>query len=132
MASYPDPALGERIYPPLNDPAGNFWIDNNGVNTLKGVPDDPDNLPRLPDKFIVDAFSRTQKAHNDYQKLKLGLLQEEIDRIEALLAENPLLTEVVSPLSEGDAVQTRFNQIPVYTAGRFRGAGYRHNRLKNT
>ena len=126
----PRPDLGERVYPPLE--SDNFWINNNGVNTLKGVPDDPDNLPRLPDKYIVDAFSRTQQAHDDYYKLKPALLPEEQERIEALLAENPLLTEVVPALQEADAVQSRFNQIPVYQAGRFRGAGYRHNRLKNT
>lgn len=132
MAKTPNPAIGERVYPPLRDPA-NFWTDNNGRCTLRGVPGDPDNPAVLPDFHIVNALQRSQKAHDDLQKLLPILLPEERDRLNNLLAENPYLVKTIDKTAPSDdRVQQRFNDIPVYFAGRFRGAGRRHNVIKNT
>lgn len=132
MAKQPD--LGEVRHPPLAsaDP-GNFWIDNNGNNTLRGIPGDPDNPAVLPDFHIVNALQRTQRAHDDLQKILPTLLPEEQERINDLIALNPYLVKTIDKTAPSDDnVQKRFNDIPVYFAGRFNGAGRRHNVIKNT
>jgi len=128
------PGLGEVRWPPLRqDLPGNFWIDNNGRNTLRGIPGDPNNPAVLPDFHIINALQRTQTAHTDLQKLLPILLPEERERIETLVAQNPYLSKVINQTAPGDdAVQAQFNNIPVYFAGRFNGGGRRHNALKNT
>lgn len=134
MATDDNPGLGERIYPPRwQDQAGNFWINDNGVNTLKGVPDDETNPPRLPDFHILNALQRTQKAQDDFNKMLPSLLPEEQERLNTLTDDNPFLTKLISDETiTGDEVQKTFNTIPVYFAGRFRGGGPRRNVIKNT
>lgn len=128
------PGLGETRWPPLRqDLSGNFWIDNNNRCTLRGVPGDIDNPAVLPDFQIVNALQRTQTAHDDLQKLLPSLLPEEQERINNLLAQNPYLVQVITKTAPSDdAIQAKFNDIPVYFAGRFNGGGRRHNALKNT
>ena len=126
--------LGETRWPPLRqDLSSNFWIDNNNRCTLRGIPGDSTNPAVLPDFQIVNALQRSQKAHDDLKQLLPALLPEEQERINDLLAANPYLIKLISQTAPGDdAVQARFNDIPVYFAGRFNGAGRRHNVLKNT
>lgn len=120
--------LAETRWPPLHsERRGNFWINDNGVNLLKGVYDDPSNPVRLQDVDIAHALQRTLKAHNDLIAMLPSLLPEEQQRLNSLISENPLLTKAISPLEDGDTVQTAFNRrIPVYVAGPRGGRGPRH------
>ena len=63
----------------------NFWLLPNGVNTLAGIPDDPDNLPQLPDVLILEFLSDgNQKARDDFQALLPTMSEEEQERLNLL------------------------------------------------
>lgn len=112
---------------------GNFWIDNNGRNTLKGVPDDPDNPVILPDEYIINALRTSTLARTDWNKMYPALLPEEQERLDNLVAENPYLSQLIRDgTAINDAEMRRFNNIPVYTAGPRGGGGWRRNVQKNT
>ena len=125
------PDLGERIHPPLSSCSVNFWVDDNGRNTLKGILGDPDNPAVLTDAFIVNGLNRTLKAVEDFNKILPTLLPEEQDRLNALITENPLLVKTLPLESADDTLQRSFNAVPVYTLGR-RGGAFRRQVLKNT
>ena len=63
----------------------NFWIRPNGENTLKGVEDDPTNMPVLPDYLILEFLSNSnQKARDDFLKLLPGMTEEEQYRLNGI------------------------------------------------
>ena len=64
----------------------NFWIRPNGENTLKGVEDDPTNMPVLPAYLILELLSNdNQKARGDFLKLLL-MTEEEQYRLNEIYA----------------------------------------------
>lgn len=65
----------------------NFWIRPNGENTLKGVEDDPTNMPVLPAHLILEFLSDdNQKARDDFLKLLPGMTEEEQFRLNEIYA----------------------------------------------
>ncbi len=63
----------------------NFWIRPDGQNTLKGVEDDPTNLPVLPAHLILEFLSDdNQKARDDFLKLLPLMNEEEKYRLEEI------------------------------------------------
>ncbi len=114
---------GKPLMPTVKTP--NFWINNNGINTLKGVPGDLDNRPVLQDETILKAFRSSQIARDDLCVLLPSLLPEEQDRLTSLFNENKYLSQLIRSGQEiADSEQRRFNTIPVYTAGPRGGGGY--------
>lgn len=112
---------------------GNFWIDANQRNTLKGDPLDLENPVVLPDEYIVYCLHRSEKAWSDLTSMLPSLLPGEQERLNALITENPYLVRPFNGTPLGDSEQARFNNIPVYTAGRgFGGSGFRRSVLPNT
>lgn len=73
--------------------ATNWWIDPQGVNNLKGVPDDPTNPVILPDNSILDFLVNIPIAQQDFLKLLPAMLPAEQDRLNALIARNPRALE---------------------------------------
>jgi len=113
--------------------APNWWIDANGRNTLRGDPDDPENLPILMDEFIIDSYHRSAQARADFNRMLPSMLPGEQVRLRAILSDNAYLVRPLESRSADERFQTAMNRIPVYTAGPgFRGQGYRRNALKNT
>ena len=65
----------------------NYWIRENGQNTLKGVNGDFENPLILPDHLILEFLSDgNQKAREDFQALLSSMLPEEQDRLRAIYA----------------------------------------------
>jgi hypothetical protein len=65
----------------------NYWIRDNGQNTLKGVTGDFENPPLLPDHLILEFLSDgNQKARDDFQALLSSMLPEEQGRLETIYA----------------------------------------------
>jgi uncharacterized iron-regulated protein len=65
----------------------NFWIRPDGQNTLKGVEDDPTNLPVLPAYLILEFLSNdNQKARDDFLKLLPSMTEDEQYRLEEIYA----------------------------------------------
>jgi hypothetical protein len=115
--------------------AGNFWINNNGINTLKGDPDAPARAdqPVLNDEMIVNTLRTSLIARKDWNRMWPVLTSVEQARLQALIDENPWLTQLIRDTSDiEDAQQRRMNRIPVYTAGPRGGGGYRRQVLRNT
>jgi len=115
--------------------AGNFWINDNGVNTLKGDPDAPARAdqPVLSDEFIVSTLRTSLVARRDWNAMWPALTTVEQTRLQSLIDENPWLTRLIRDTTDiADADQRRMSRIPVYTAGPRGGGGYRRQVLKNT
>jgi len=111
----------------------NFWINDNGINSLKGDPDDPTNPVVLGDEFIVHALRSSIVARTDWCKMWPALTDGERRRLQAIVDENPWLTRLIRDSSDvEDAEQRRMNRIPVRTAGPRGGGGYRRQVQKNT
>lgn len=65
----------------------NFWIRPDGQNTLKGVEEDPTNLPVLPAHLILEFLSDdNQKARDDFLDLLPGMTEEEQFRLNEIYA----------------------------------------------
>ena len=65
----------------------NYWIRDNGQNTLKGVEGDLDNLPVLPAHLILEFLSDgNQKARDDFQALLPSMTDLERARLEEIYA----------------------------------------------
>ena len=115
--------------------SGNFWINDNGINTLKGDPDAPTRAgqPVLNDEFIITALRSSLVARRDWNKIFPALSTPEQGRLNAIIEQNPYLAGLIRDTSDiSDAAQARFNRIPVRTAGPRGGGGYRRQVLKNT
>lgn len=70
--------------------AGNWWFDNQGRNNLAGIPGDPDNPAILPDDVIVNLLINVPIAKRDFVALVPLMTAEEQDRLNGLVARNPL------------------------------------------
>jgi hypothetical protein len=104
--------------------AENFWINAQGVNTLKGSETNRLNPPRLPDIVILEFLKIYPKARADYHALYDSLLPEEKYRLDTLLEQHPsVMTTNVYPQEEEDRFQTKMNDIRVNNTlrGQLRG-----------
>ena len=103
-----------------------WWINNSGQNFLKGIPGDTDNPALLDDQTIATFFNKYPQAVASYQRMRLGLLDEEQERLDALLSMALALN--TEPHSFSDAVQNNWNKVGVRTAGRYGGTRRGGNR----
>lgn len=67
-----------------------WWFDEQGRNNLSGVPGSPTNPAILPDHIIVEFLLQYPPAKEEFKKLVPLMLPEEQDRLNALVAANPL------------------------------------------
>ncbi len=65
---------------------GNFWIRENGVNTLKGVEGEEGNFPILPAILIVTMLNENQQARDDFEKLFPMMSPTEQERLTELFS----------------------------------------------
>jgi len=96
-----------------------WWLNNSGLNLLKGVEDDEDNPIRLSDEYIVDFIRRIPAARASFNILVPNMLEDEQVRLRRLA------TAAVSmqgdPKDVEDAFQASQNKAGVYTTGRYGG-----------
>jgi hypothetical protein len=96
-----------------------WWLNNSGLNLLKGVEGDEDNPPRLPDEFIVDFLRRIPAARASFNTLVGQMLPEEQERLDALSRSAILMMPDLK--AKEDAFQSSQNKAGVHTAGRYGG-----------
>ena len=89
----------------------NWWIDNQGRNNLKGVPDDPSNPPILKDERIVTFLLEYPQAKTDFLAILPSMLPEEQDRLNELVAKNPfcMAHNVIDDVKFADIIQSKHN-----------------------
>jgi len=92
-----------------------WWINNSGLNLLKGVEDDEDNPPRLTDAFIVDFLRRIPAARDSFNRLVPNMLEEEQERLLALATSAEFVMQ--DPQVVEDAFQASQNKAGVRTTG---------------
>ena len=94
----------------------NYWIRDNGQNTLKGIAGDMDNPAVLPDTLILDLLSEgNQKAREDYLTIVPTMTQTEQDRLNNLYAFST--PPRVYPQDREDQFQGSMNSLVVRTGG---------------
>lgn len=94
----------------------NYWIRDNGQNTLKGIEGDADNPAVLPDILILDLLSEgNQKAREDFLTIVPTLSQEEQDRLNNLYAFST--PPRAYPQDREDQFQSSMNSLIVRTGG---------------
>jgi len=93
----------------------NYWIRKTGVNTLKGVEEDPNNLPILPSHLIFEFLSDgNQKARDDFLALLPSMLEEEQERLEEIYAFSRKPQKYDQKVE--DDFQTSMNKLSIRTS----------------
>lgn len=87
--------------------AGNWWITDQGGNTLL----------TLPESLIIDFLWRHPGSRNDFESLVATMGEEEIARFQALIDAHPYVkTKTMSdPQAVSDAIQSKHNRAGVRT-----------------
>ena len=96
-----------------------WWLNNSGVNMLKGVDGDETNLPVLSDEFIVDFLLRIPAARASFELLVPNMLEEEQERLHRLASACQQMR--MDPKEVEDAFQASQNKAGVHTTGRYGG-----------
>lgn len=94
---------------------GEWWINNSGLNLLKGVENDEDNPIRLPASDIVDFLRRIPAARSSFERLVPLMLEEEQDRLRSLA--QSAYYSASDPKAVEDAFQANQNKAGVRTTG---------------
>lgn len=105
----------------MSDMAGDWWYNNTGQNMLAGVPDDPDNPPRIDDELIADLLTRIPAARESFNRIVPTMLPEEQARLLAIAAGSASLN-ALNHHAVHDQFQHRFNTTGIRVAGP-RGGG---------
>lgn len=87
--------------------ATNWWINNQGVNTLRGVHGDPTNPPIFPDDWIVNFLIHLAPAKKGFRELVPLMLPAEQERLYALVEANPRTLEA-DPDPDPQVIDDRF------------------------
>lgn len=102
----------------------NWWVDNQGRNNLRGLPDDPSNPAILPDGVILEFLKKYAAARADFKNIVPTMTPEEQERLNGLVARNPsVMYSDPDPQVVEDRVQKKFNTSGIRTVGRFGGNG---------
>lgn len=87
---------------------------------MKGCECDPENPIKLQDCFIIWAVEHSAVARRDFDALYESLFPCEKERFTLLFGDNPMLSRLITDVTtRDDTFQRKFNQTPVYTAGKF-------------
>lgn len=102
---------------------GNWWINTNGKNTLKGVENDPDNPILCQSDDILYFMQQYPDAYDGFFVMLPSLLPEERARLQRLIEENPNInTPLEEPIVYSDNLQKAWNTRGIRVAGP-RGGG---------
>jgi hypothetical protein len=71
----------------------NWWIDELGVNNLRGVPGDPTNPVILSDDSILEFLLNIPLAQQDFLRTLPAMLPDEQIRLNAIVSRNPRALE---------------------------------------
>ena len=93
-----------------------WWINNSGLNLLKGVAGDATNPIRLPDAQIIDFLRRYPAARESFNRLVPNMLADEQTRLRAFAAGSAQFMQPDYKAAE-DAFQANQNKNGVRTAG---------------
>ena len=63
---------------------GEWWLNNSGLNLLKGVEDDEDNPIRLSSVMILSFLRTIPAARDSFNRLMPSMLEEEQERLRGL------------------------------------------------
>lgn len=96
--------------------AKEWWINNVGQNTLKGVVDDDLNPIILKDEDIIEFLRRIPAARASFERIFPTLLLAEQERL-APLANYAFNNPYRDPSTESDAFQRSQNTAGIYTTG---------------
>ena len=92
----------------------NYWIRENGQNTLSGVEGEEGNRPVLPDHLILEFLSDgNQKARDDFLKLLPLMSVTEKERLNVLWAYS--MKPKKYPQQIEDSFQTSMNNLRINT-----------------
>lgn len=94
---------------------GEWWINNSGLNLLKGAEGDDDNPRRLTDDQIIDFLRRIPAARDSFERLVPTMLEDEQERLRGLAVSAFYLAS--DPKTIEDAFQSRQNKAGVRTTG---------------
>jgi len=103
-----------------------WWVDDSGINTLKGVPGDPTNPPMLREDYIFDFLRKIPAARDSYNRIYPTLLPEEKARLDLIVDGGALFLQPDIQGTE-DNFQRRQNTAGIFTTGRFGGTRYGGN-----
>jgi len=92
-----------------------WWIDDAGRNTLKGVYDDPDNPVVLPDEYILDFLRTIPEARESFNRLYPTMLPEEKERLDTLSMSALYIQPDIKVVE--DRFQARQNTVGIHTTG---------------
>lgn len=93
-----------------------WWINNSGLNLLKGVEGDDTNPPRLADHIIVAFLRQHPQARTSFNRLVPNMLPDEQERLNALAGSATFLQVDNTTLS--DSFQASQNKAGIRTTGR--------------
>jgi hypothetical protein len=96
----------------------NFWINEQGVNTLRGEYDNPSNPLRLPDDIVLEFLKTYPEARNGLHALYPNMTQGERERLESFAAFFKPNTPQPDPEQiVEDKFQTKANDLRVNARG---------------
>jgi len=88
-----------------------YWNDQTGGNLLQGVPDDTTNPVRLSDANILFSLQHSCEARIEFNQILPTLSAAEQDRLNTLIADNPLTSQLLlDPQEEADIRQRERNR----------------------
>ncbi len=111
----------------MTTPKGDWWDNNTGQNMLKGVEDDPDNIPVLPGYSITDFLRRIPEARAAFNRQIGNMLPEEQERLH-LLANCVDGYDPYDRTFIEDTFMASQNTAGIHTTGRYGGTRRGGNR----
>ena len=106
-------------------PSREWWINDVGQNTLKGVHGDVDNPPLLPDDYIFTFPRNIPEARASFDRLYPTMLPEERERLDPI-SEGARFVQPDIKATE-DAFQRSQNAVGIFTTGPNGGRRYGGN-----
>ena len=91
-----------------------WWINDIGQNTLKGVEEDSTNPIVLPDETVLHFLRRIPASRDSFERLVPTMLPDERTRLEALALNAPM---IVDEKDVSDQFQRRLNSQGLFTTG---------------
>ena len=98
---------------------GEWWINDSGLNLLKGVDGDETNPIRLGDDYILDFIRRIPAARDSFNRLVPQMLEAEQARLRGIAESAQFMMPDYKAVE--DMFQASQNKVGVHTAGRYGG-----------
>lgn len=102
-----------------------WWVNDVGINLLKGVWDDEENPPKLSDETIIDLLRRIPDARESFNRLYPTMLPEEQARLDVIAEGAEFVIRDYKTLF--DDFQRRQNTVGIHTTGPHGGSRFGGN-----